>query len=1506
MSLITIANPDNSADLCSFDKLEFRYANPDNNANTLRQIDFVRLQRFIRLWKKLGWTIEQTDKAIAALYPEDQLPTGADEAADLQRLDAGFLILLPRLGVAHKVMGHLNLRPERDLLSLLTLWAPIDTHGTGSLYQQMFGSPTLLKQDPTFADDGYGNFLRRVDVPYTHPQPTLKQEILDAAAPGRIGYDDLRKRLSYAGVLSIVTRDRLKAVAGVSAEFQAAVDALYAAKRLFEHTETLRAAFNLTGEEFSLIVAALGYDAETPLTLENISAIYRRGWLARTLRLSVRELLLLSQYTALDPFATPDPPNPPVAHFLRIVQALRAASLKPVEALYLIWNQEISGESAPSEEQMTGLARTLRAECTGVESQFAPADDPTGEIARSRMALVYDSDAADFFFSLLDNTFSVEAPYTHPQPTLKQEILDAAAPGRIYYDDFRKRLSYAGVLSESIRNALKAVAGVSNNFKGAVNALYSANQAVTGPFFARYPELLPLFNTYAASPDPPEKKRAALLANFLPELKERRKRQQALAEVGAAAGTDNAFARAVLDDTSVLHAAGDSTKPALDDLIALETPGLSARFFWRNTATGNADSTADAAPTLDYSAAGPNKLPANPTAGARISGIWSGYLEVPANAFYNVAIETDAGASVTLTLGGEDVMLAATGNIWSNQDPIALTAGTLYPVVLKVESARKTLAVRWETTGRGWEVIPVRHLYSATLVDHFRSAYTRYLKASSLASGLRLSAEETAHFAAHADYQIGRQGWLNVLPIYGSPDVPTSQALRGVLEALLDFARIKSELSPDDERLLSVLRDPVATLPNGHSSLLNLTGWEGESLNALLSRFGKNQADLAHLDTFRRVYDAYALVKAFGISAPALVNATTNEPNADTVRDLQSALRARYDEAAWLGVLRPINDEMRDLQRDALVAYVLQRLSEDPATAHIDTPNKLFEYFLMDVQMEPCMQTSRIRHALSSVQLFIERCLLNLEPRVAPSSIKADQWEWMKRYRVWEANRKVFLWPENWLEPELRNDQSPFFKETMSELLQSDITEDTAATALLDYLSKLEEVAQLEPCGIHYEENDPGTADDIAHVVARTTGARRKYHYRRREYGFWTPWEQINLDIEDDPVVPVVWKGRLFLFWLKIVKQAPLTLQKPGTGDVDLTSLKTSDIKTDTAQQVKAQAILCWSEYYNGKWQPTKTSDVERPVTLGVWPYFGQEFDRSQVSLLRPVEGDNLLYVTVRQGYFVLYNSHSLPESYAWVNDFPPDAKSWPTFTRRVRSHWGPWIGDHQIYRAQTLRLLEIPVDVYVYYTQPQATLDQAILEAAKPGKISYDAAGRSLSYSGVLSYETKERLKSVAGVSEQFRAAGESLYTTANTNLLSRIKILQPDQHVGGSLATSLDAPFLYSDSRHVFYVRSSVSPLPIPEHNDFGSVLFSPKAQAGFPPLVLEEFARLATLPGKDAPIFTGPNLDVVDPSRVERVISEGSDLRVVIGTDAPVPYGDREIGPAGVMPDQHIPRR
>lgn len=37
-----------------------------------------------------------------------------------------------------------------------------------------------------------------------------------------------------------------------------------------------------------------------------------------------------------------------------------------------------------------------------------------------------------------------------------------------------------------------------------------------------------------------------------------------------------------------------------------------------------------------------------------------------------------------------------------------------------------------------------------------------------------------------------------------------------------------------------------------------------------------------------------------------------------------------------------------------------------------------------------------------------------------------DSWRWRTRYRVWEANRKVFLYPENWVEPEPRSPVAAF------------------------------------------------------------------------------------------------------------------------------------------------------------------------------------------------------------------------------------------------------------------------------------------------------------------------------------------------------------------------------------------------------------------------------------------------------------------------------------------------
>ena len=154
-----------------------------------------------------------------------------------------------------------------------------------------------------------------------------------------------------------------------------------------------------------------------------------------------------------------------------------------------------------------------------------------------------------------------------------------------------------------------------------------------------------------------------------------------------------------------------------------------------------------------------------------------------------------------------------------------------------------------------------------------------------------------------------------------------------------------------------------------------------------------------------------------------------------------------------------LRDPLRERQRSALVAQLMQELGVRGA-------DDLHDRFLIDVEMSPCMMTTRIKQAISSVQLFIQRCLMNLEQDVSLTPTEAQQWgQWRKWYRVWEANRKVLLYPENWIEPELRDDKSPLFLALENELLQHELTTDRAEEAILNYLEGLKAVTRLEKIG---------------------------------------------------------------------------------------------------------------------------------------------------------------------------------------------------------------------------------------------------------------------------------------------------------------------------------------------------------------------------------------------------------------------------------------------------------
>jgi hypothetical protein len=627
MGLVTIAKAPDSDNFCSAATLRLCYANPDPARHDLRHADFVRLLRFIRLWRKLGISIHETDAVVSALYPAKMMLDGADEAADLARLDAGFSVLLSRIGVLLQVLELLSLSVERDLPALLACWAPIGTDGRKSLYARMFLSPSLLRQDPIFAEDPNGNVLQ-------------------------------------------------------------------GSAKLFDHEPALRSALHLTGKEFTLIANALGFSAETPLNLDNVSAIYRRGWLARTLRLSVVELFALVQCTGIDPFAPLDPEEvpsnsgtnqstsparaAPTVRFIRLVQALRDASVKPAQALYLLWNRDISGKSAPAVSVVNSLARTLRTDAASVDSQFALVDDPNGSIAKNLMTLSYGSEATDFFFSLLDGSLTVSVPYAQTQPTLPDTVV-SASQGRLTYDDFRKQLTYSGVLDDATSLAAMTAAAGNDSLLAALAALSKANHRVVNPFFASNPNLKPLYAAYAVSTDSPPVKRKALLAAILPDLKSRRKEEQALATVTAAAGTDPSFAPALLRDATALASAAQITTPALADFTAIGDPGLSARFFLSNDPAGTADVTVDSVATLSYGPGTANAFPVG-SAGAPIAGVWTGFVDVPKTGFYDIAVTTDSGATVALEIGGATITMAQGSEGWSNQTPLSFKRAFSLPL----------------------------------------------------------------------------------------------------------------------------------------------------------------------------------------------------------------------------------------------------------------------------------------------------------------------------------------------------------------------------------------------------------------------------------------------------------------------------------------------------------------------------------------------------------------------------------------------------------------------------------------------------------------------------------------------------------------------------------------------------------------------------------------------------------------------------------------------------------
>lgn len=1405
---------------CDTTQMVLRYFNPDIATNALREVDLLRLLRFIRLWRRLGLTVQQTDDLLSAMYE----PTTIGGLTDLQRLDSGFSIALPRIGVLYQVIDVLGLDVGSELSGVLALWAPMASTGGSSLYSRMFLNPTIVA-DPA------------------QPNPFLPA--LDGTVPS-------------GGML-------------------------------LAQKAALCAALNLTSAEFDLITgpgAGLGYDGTTVLSLNTISAVFRRAWLARALQLSLVELLNLRNLTGIDPFLMPvlddaQPVSVPTLDFIRLAQGMSSTGLTPVQALYLLWNVDLSGVSVPATSVTIGLAAALRSAFIAVEAQFAVTPNTTLDTARALMSLVLGAAAASTYVQLLNQTNVTAVPFGYSSTQLPGAVV-TAGKNRVAYDDLSKQLSYTGDLDATTLGAMEAAAAADAALLAGLATLGAAAERALDAFFEQYDDpalgLRTLYVNYVASADPATLGNLPLLLGaLLPVLAERRKQQQALSALTAAAGTDPAFASGLLDTAGVIPSVPTETAaqpaPAVDDCTALSQGGLTAAFFFGNDPTAVADKTYDVVPSLAYS--DQNRLrPAEDLTGNPFAAVWSGFIVAPKDGNYNVRVALDAGATLQLTVDGAVVAGAVDPqNVWSNTAAIILSSSTPVSLTFTARGLVTTFAASWEAVGSGWQAIPNQSLLASRLVDNLRISYLRFLKASGIAGDLTLSAAELVHLATAESLTVAGKPWPSVLAVDGPVLAATKADLTKVLVGILTYARLKSRFQATIGGTPVTLLDALNDLERGRGTakLLALTRWDAVSLPVLLKRICGAGANLAtitdRLGVIRRLDDAFALVRGCRLSASTLIEGATNDPQPDDVHAFEAAMRSRYAEPDWLAAIRPANDELRELQRDALVAYILVQKGSDILTdlGITPTPNRvpmaddLFNWFLMDVEMQPCMETSRIRHALSSVQLFTERCLRNLEPQVNPSSISASQWEWRKRYRVWQANREVFLWPENWMDPSLRDDQSPIFKEALGKLLQGDITDDAAAGAYLDYLANLELVAKLEPCALYYQPASSETSEHV-HAVARSAGIHRKYYHRQYDGVAWTPWQEIKQPIEDEPLCIYVWNGRVMLLWLRIYAHAASTAndtqQNMPKGDdpvgtmhlTDLTNAVGANVASQTALTVTG--LLCFSEYYNGQWQPVRTSEIDQAADLSA--LIDKPTDRRKLSLRaweNTDSSDEALYVQVAADTWQ-----------PWVY-----ASSHDGFTRYVWNNSGGFV----LHNTHSSPLLWKDVDPVQLDNPSKLRVLPAASTSPRALEVEYGQRG----YFGLW-------------------------FTPSHYKTLSDVDVLTGSVPQGAVPAQPLsldqwDMPFFFRDVRNVFYVRTGARIITLDHFGGFGVDQVAP---AG----ILDRAKSIPPIHGPFKPVPPSDPVEatqgLADPAEAQRMVAGSDQMRAVIGAGDMVSFDGRVIGATG----------
>ncbi len=475
-----------------------------------------------------------------------------------------------------------------------------------------------------------------------------------------------------------------------------------------------------------------------------------------------------------------------------------------------------------------------------------------------------------------------------------------------------------------------------------------------------------------------------------------------------------------------------------------------------------------------------------------------------------------------------------------------------------------------------------------------RDGLVKCFQVSRLISSFGLTRAEVTHA-----FTVGRKhGWLDLDAL---PVAPGTADFAG-WQQLAHYVQLRAKLGDTAGVLIDVFAtadaytgDPAAGLAAALEQVSAAFGWQVSAVTDAAAALGLSYpASFVNQDGISRLSELSDVAAAVGAKVGWLKAVATNPLAAQAGLAAWPLLAAHYDPGTWTSVGATLQDTLRETRRDALVGYLQANPSGFGITDPAIDSDRMLELLLVDVEMGSCRITTRLDLAINSVQLYLQRCQLGLEPAV---TLTADELTALARlgdYQTWVADRRIFVYPENYLDPTLRADVTELFTALQKQLLQADLTSAAAETALLGYLDGLDEIANLEPAAVMREVTESRVSRtessgqavvtytltlNATHLVSRTRSSPHAYFYRSYSTEqTWTPWEKITVDIDSDNLLPAWLNGQLYVFWTESVDAATEEVPSdPNSGHQPNRSQKLS---------------LAWTRRANGQWAGKQVSPV--------------------------------------------------------------------------------------------------------------------------------------------------------------------------------------------------------------------------------------------------------------------------------------------------------------------------